>query len=89
MTLSMSHLKSAIDNTLWLADPVGLRRAILRVASFRDCPTARHVVKARRAELAEARAIAQHALPSTGIDDPAERQAATGKPLRAVRARSG
>lgn len=80
---------SFLDNTLWLAEPVALQRAIARVLTFPTCPTARELAVERRRRLEEARApLVVRASDAGGWkngDDMHPEEQAQSKPLRGVK----
>jgi len=57
----MIDLKT-IDGTLWLAEPTKLQLLAAKVLSFKACPSARQIVKARQRELSEAKQSAARAI---------------------------
>lgn len=60
----MFDVKS-LDGSLWLAEPVALRRLVARVLRVPTCPAARDLAKARRKRLEVARNAAAAAVRST------------------------
>lgn len=84
----MNDILRSLDGRFWLAEPLALREAILRVARIPTCPQARELARERRERLEHFRQLAAEAIDSSGIDQP-ESEAAETRPLRAPRGKVG
>lgn len=82
---------SVLQQRTWLCEPVALRRAIARVASYKACYSPREVAKLRAAERRRADALPGLALAGTGVDveTPAGQAAGPNKAIRAVKGKVG
>lgn len=84
----MSNRLAHYQNSVWLADDVGMQRYISR-AIARPCPSAKEIRERHRENMSTARTIADLAIDSIGADDPIEAKAEASKTIRAVKGRVG
>lgn len=57
---------SALQNTCWLAEPLAIKRAVLRLSKMLACPTAREIAEFRRERMMQAQQIAERGARSPG-----------------------